>query len=176
MSIIRDGFRSLYRSGAWFTENCAPDMLKKAAVPKGASAKTGHVLGGLLGIGSLIVGAGFCLALPLSFPMFTTAVAVYGTHGLAIAAAAAATLAGTAMVVLTAGLGMCCAAKKDLSAALNKARGHIHFKHAAPSAPEKTSFKAAATPAKDFRQAVDGAASQPTPAALAPVVCAPHSG
>ena len=155
MSIIRDGFRSLYRSGAFFTEAMLPKALEKTGLPRGRASKAGMLTGGALGLASLVVGASFLIALPMSVPMFSVAVAVYAAKGVAMAGAISATLVGTGIVVTTTALGMCREMERHAAQALKKARGHNRPKPVPPPVPEKTSL-GTLNAAPGFNKAVEG--------------------
>jgi hypothetical protein len=169
MSIIQEGFRSLHRSGAYFAEAVLPHALEKAGLRRGAASKIGLALGGLAGIASFAVGACFFAALPMSAPMFTVAVAIYGAKGIGMVGVVAGILAGTGVVVTTTAAGMCRALKNEALHDLNKLREHYRHDRQAPPAPEKTSFRHSLKAALSFRKAAEGARPAPPPAEKPPV-------
>ena len=166
MSIIRDGFRSLYRSGAYFTEAVLPHAFEKAGLRRGAASKIGLALGGLAGIASFAVGACFFAALPMSAPIFTVAVAIYGAKGIGMVGLVTGILAGTGIVVTTTAAGMCREAKNEFTRDVRKAREHYRK---APPAQEKSSFRHSLKAALGFRNAVEGKKSAVPPVEKAPV-------
>lgn len=158
MSIILDGFRSLYRSGAYFSEAVLPHALEKAGLRRGAAAKIGLTLGGLAGIASFAIGACFFAALPMSAPMFTVAVAVYGAKGVGMVGLVAGILAGTGVVVTTTAAGMCRELKHEAARDLHKLQEHYH------PAPEKASFRQSLKAAFSFGKHIrDAKPASPVP-------------
>jgi hypothetical protein len=158
MSIIRDGFRSLYRSGAYFSEGLLPKALERAGMSHARAAKIGAGAGTTLGIASLIVGIGYALAIPLALPMCGVAITIYAGKGIAMAAGLMTILAGTATVVTTTALGMCRELTNHTSNTLKKANARLH---AAPAPAEKRGFGQKLGARLGFRKA----AEQKTPAA-----------
>jgi hypothetical protein len=156
MSMIRDGFRSLYRSGAYFSEGVIPRALERAGVSHARAAKIGAGAGMALGIASLVVGAAYALAIPMALPMCGVAIAVYGAKGLAMAAGLVAVLGGTGGVVMTTALGMCREITHSTSGKLQKAAARLH----APPMPEKTRFRQKLQAKLGFRKAVGNKAPQ----------------
>jgi hypothetical protein len=166
MSIVRDGFKSIYRSGAGFTAVTLPKYLQKAGLSKSASARISKVAGNAAGIASVIIGAQFLVAIPLSVPMFFVAATVMHVKGMLMAAAVAGLLTGTGAIVMTTGLGMCRDAGKAMCGLFKSAQTHTKKPAPVPSVPvERSSFTAKATPAADFEIAVIGNEVKTAPAA-----------
>jgi hypothetical protein len=174
LSMVRDGFKSLYRSGAWFTEGFLPKLLEKTGLPRGKASKAGVVAGSAAGFASIVVGMGFFLAIPVSIPMFSVAVAVYAAKGIAMVAGAATLLAGTSAVVTTSGIGMCRALTHDVSGAM-KNRHTSKLKAAAPPAPEQTKVLMRQRLVDGFRKALHRTPA-PAEAGKRPPVSAPTPG
>jgi hypothetical protein len=164
MSMIRDGFRSLYHSGAFLTETLLPKTLEKTGFSRRNATTIGASIGSAIGLASLVVGSCFLAALPMSLPMFSVAITVYAAKGIAMVAAMTAVLSGTGVVVTTTGIGMCRDMAKRAAKGWQKTQGRLHRKSSTPPAqPEKTAFgnpKAA----PGFQKAVAGTAPAAAPA------------
>lgn len=154
MKFIKDGFKSLYRSGTAFTEKILPKFLQKIGVPEKAANVIGKSAGSFAGALSLITGAYFFIAIPISMPMFLIASGMIPVKGSIAAIAATALLGSTATVVTTTGLGMCRAATKGIRNTFSAARKHLaKVPSPVPAAAENSSFRIAAKPAADFKNA-----------------------
>lgn len=162
MKFIKDGFKGLYRSGTEFTEKILPKFLHKIGVPEKASAALGRAAGSFAGAASLVIGAYFFIAIPVSMPMFLVASGVLPVKGSIAAVVATALLAGTGTVVTTTGLGMCRAAAKGIRSAFSAARKRLHSGPSpVPAATEASSFRIAARPAADFKDAATASPAAP---------------
>lgn len=173
MKFIRDGFKSLYRSGTEFTEKILPEFLRKIGVPEKAANIIGQSAGSFAGALSLITGAYFLIAIPVSMPMFLVASGMLPVKGSIAAVVATALLGSTGTVVTTTALGMCRAAAKGIRSAFSAARKHLmKVPSPVPAAAEKSSFSVTAKPAADFKNAATAAPpaphSAPQPAPPAP--------
>ena len=151
MSIIRDSFPSLYRSGAWFTEAFLPKAFGKLGVSHGKAA--GALAGCVAGVASIVVGSCFLAALPMSLPMFSVGVTIYGAKGLAMAAGLGAALVGTGTVVTVTGLGMCRDMANRTLRGAAKAQGPKAAASHAPSPAENSAFVKRMKAAACFRKA-----------------------
>lgn len=152
LSFIAQGFKSLYRSGAAFSEEITPKWLAKTGLPATTTAKIGGAAGGILGLASIATGACFLAAIPLSLPMFLVASGIFASKGIAAAVFVTGFLGGVGTVVTTTGLGMGRALAKDTVSLFRRIK-HLPAKHSAPL-PQKTSFNSGASAKPDFSKAV----------------------
>lgn len=161
--MIREGLKSFYRSGAWFSQDFLPRAFGKTGLRAKNATMLGRACGVTLGLASLAVGLGFCAALPVSLPMFMVASAIMPVSGKLMALGAAAVLAGTGTVVTITGCGMCRDLKDAARALLRKA--HAAPLHpGSPASPEKSFFKNRRF-ASAFKKATANPPISPTPAA-----------
>ncbi|MEZ0223784.1 MAG: hypothetical protein ACAH83_04460 [Alphaproteobacteria bacterium] len=166
IKFVKDGFKSLYRSGTAFTEEILPKFLGKIGVPEKAASAIGKAAGSFAGMLSLVTAAYFFIAIPVSMPMFLVASGILPFKGSIAAVAATALLAGTGTVVTTTALGMCRAMAKGMQGAFSAAREHLRKPPSpVPPAAEKSAFRVTAAPAAAFKNAASAApeALQPLP-------------
>ncbi|TAL29530.1 MAG: hypothetical protein EPN97_13295 [Alphaproteobacteria bacterium] len=162
MKFIKDGFKSLYRSGTEFTEKILPKFLRKIGVPEKAANVIGKSAGSFAGVASLVTGAYFLIAIPVSMPMFLVASGMLPVKGSIAAVVATALLGSTGTVVTTTGLGMCRAAAKGIRNTFKAARRHLlKTPSPVPAATEKSSFRVTAKPAAAFKNAATAVPEAP---------------
>jgi hypothetical protein len=149
---IKDGFKSLFRSGAAFTEKILPKFLRKTGVPEKFSSTIGKTAGSIAGALSIVTGAYFLIAIPVSMPMFLVATGMLPVKGSIAAVIATALLGSTGTVVTTTGFGMCRAAAQGLRNTFGAARRHMLKSPSAPvaAAAERSSFRVTTRPAAAF--------------------------
>lgn len=164
LSFIPEGFKSLYRSGAAFTEEIAPKLLGKIGLPQKLASPAGKIAGGAIGVASIVTGATFLAAIPISLPMFVVASGIFASKGIGAAVFVTGFLGSVGTIVTTTGIGMLRAAGKAATGLFHRASHHQ-----SKPVPEKTSFKGNVTAKADFdRQAKPAVAPQNPQARPAP--------
>lgn len=158
--MILRAFRSFYQSGADFSEKILPKAIGKQG---------GVALGAAVGLASVLTGACFFYAIPLSVPMFLVAHGMFAGKGALVATAATVFLGSVGSVITSTGLGMVRAGVKEIFSDAKKLLRPKPETIAAPVPGKQSAFDGAATSRAGFNQQAAAPAS-PYPAQPSVVV------